>query len=71
VVLGEQHNGVVLDERFQILQRKVAPSSQGLQQSKNDLDYLTFENESDKSFNLEPLTQQQNVTSEKNGIFHT
>ena len=51
VVLDEWHDGVVLDEQFPILQRKVVPSSQGDQQfKKNDLDYLTLENESDTIF---------------------
>jgi hypothetical protein len=40
-----------MDEQFPILQRKVVPSSQGVQQSKKyDLDYLTLENESDMIF---------------------
>lgn len=51
VVLGEWHDGVVLDKEFPILQRKMVPSSQGVQQSKkNDMDYLILENESDTIF---------------------
>jgi len=51
VVLGGWHDGVLLDEQFPILQWKAVPSSQGVQQSKkNDLDYLTLENESDTVF---------------------